>query len=375
MYGILGAYLNSWERSRGRKLLERANIRYNMRIKWILGILLLTACSVGANKWEDSAYRWQMNSRPLWQIAAGYVDSSTITVVPGDSEYRSAMEVAAHTGDPYAQWSLAIVSTPYWGGEGTDEEIRKLYLDAYNTFKQIAENTKDPEALYMLSNYYEGMDRGVEGWSPVEKNLEIAFDLNMQAANAGFPAAQYSVGLAYSVGEGVEKNEELALEWQKKAALQGEAGYQESLGVHYCSGLDCDEPMEAIKWYEMAAKQGHRQAQRRLARMYTDSSLVLIHDESKAHKWFKECAMLGDHGCAENFAATYELGEGVPQNYYQAYIWLSIAKSLGSPIVDDWQLEDMATHLSQFEIRQAQDEAEEIFKTIQGNKKDYPYFF
>jgi hypothetical protein len=55
----------------------------------------------------------------------------------------------------------------------------------------------------------------------VPQDKAEAFRLYRQAAEMGFAASQYNVGLYYDKGWGVEKNKEEALKWYRKASAQG----------------------------------------------------------------------------------------------------------------------------------------------------------
>ena len=54
----------------------------------------------------------------------------------------------------------------------------------------------------------------------VEQNSEEAFKWHKKAAEQGYAAAQYPVGLMYSKGDGVEQDKEEAIKWLQKAADQ-----------------------------------------------------------------------------------------------------------------------------------------------------------
>ncbi len=316
-----------------------------------------------------------MNSRQPWSIAVGHLDTSNSTIAPGDAEYLKNMETAALAGDPYAQWHLAI-AYDHGTGDKSDEEIREMFKSSFEGFNKISKSN-DREVNSMIASFFEDVTRNTENWSPVEKNLNVAINLIRYSAEAGFAPAQNRLATAYYLGEGVEKDEKIGVEWSIKAASQGDAEMQESLGAHYCSGFGCDEPMKAIKWYEMAAKQGHRQAQRRLAKMYADEKQYLIHDPIKALTWYEKCAMLGDEDCLGEMWWAYKLGIGTIVNPYNAYVWLLVDKAATTdePYMYAYNKEEFEGQLSTSRLAEAQSEAEKILKTIQENKKGYPYFF
>ena len=57
----------------------------------------------------------------------------------------------------------------------------------------------------------------------------------------------------------------VALKWLKKAASSGEANAQYYLGNIYRKGLGVRKSnAEAVKWFRLAAKQGHGKARKQL---------------------------------------------------------------------------------------------------------------
>ena len=88
----------------------------------------------------------------------------------------------------------------------------------------------------------------------------IATDLEQYAtdAEAGIAAAQFQLGYAYSVGEGVVQNYETAFYWYTKAAEQGYSIAQNNLGVLYENGQGVSQDYEkTFDWYTKAAEQGY----------------------------------------------------------------------------------------------------------------------
>src|SRR5579884_592908 len=96
----------------------------------------------------------------------------------------------------------------------------------------------------------------VSGWSAGgAKTPDISHLL--KRADAGDPAAQFTLGLAYERGHGVEQNYVEAFRWYKTAADHGDAPSQTNLGSMYASGEGVREDQaEAVKWYMRAAVQG-----------------------------------------------------------------------------------------------------------------------
>ena len=81
--------------------------------------------------------------------------------------------------------------------------------------------------------------------------------------------AQYNLGLMYDNGEGVPQDYAEAVKWYRLAAEQGHAKAQYNLGLMYDNGEGVPQDYaEAVKWYRLAAEQGDAAAQTNLGCMY-----------------------------------------------------------------------------------------------------------
>ena len=97
----------------------------------------------------------------------------------------------------------------------------------------------------------------------------------------------------YRKGDGVPENYKVAVRWYKLAADQGHAKAQYNLGVMYDMGLGVSRNYKvAVRWYKLAADQGHAMAQFAMGSMY-------------------------------------EFGDGVPTNYKEAARWYKLAADQG----------------------------------------------
>jgi formylglycine-generating enzyme required for sulfatase activity len=97
------------------------------------------------------------------------------------------------------------------------------------------------------------------------KNENIGLQRTVDLANAGDADAQYSLGVLY--GRGVWKHFEVpeddaeAVKWFRLAAEQGHANAQFDLGKLYLHGFDVTQDyVEAYVWFSVAAAGGHADA-------------------------------------------------------------------------------------------------------------------
>ena len=82
------------------------------------------------------------------------------------------------------------------------------------------------------------------------------------AADQGNTQAQFSLGLAYSGGNGVPEDRVTAVRWWRLAADQGHAAAQGNLGWAYRYGNGVPEDyVTAYMWYNLAAAQGNEYGQ------------------------------------------------------------------------------------------------------------------
>ena len=81
------------------------------------------------------------------------------------------------------------------------------------------------------------------------------FKKTLQAAEQGFAAAQYNLGVMYDNGQGVRQDDAQAVQWYRKAAEQGHAKAQYNLGVAYINGQGVrQDDAQAVQWFGKAAR-------------------------------------------------------------------------------------------------------------------------
>jgi len=141
-------------------------------------------------------------------------------------------------------------------------------------------------------------------------------------AEAGNAEAQWNLGYWYSIGKGVVKDEREAEKWYLKSAEQGNSLAQGSLGAIY---LDRKSYNEAFKWFQKAAEQGIDYAQLYLGALYSKGLGGVKANWVEAAKWMRRSA---DQGFGEGQGALgecYQNGDGVPQDYVEAYKWFDLS--------------------------------------------------
>ncbi len=112
-------------------------------------------------------------------------------------------------------------------------------------------------------------------------------------------------------------------------AQKGFAKAQAALAWMYHTGNGAKiDAVEAVKWYSMAAAQGHRIAQNNLAVMYEDG-LGVSPNEKTAAEWYRKSADLGYANAQYNLGQLYAEGRGVQQDSKKAKYWYRVASRQG----------------------------------------------
>lgn len=112
----------------------------------------------------------------------------------------------------------------------------------------------------------------------------------------------------------------------------GDAAAQVQLGESYAAGKGVAPDLhQAAEWYKKAADKGDLAAELHLAQLYRDGGKNFPHDMAQAAEWYRKAAERGDPGAQATLATLYSIGQGVPQNYLEAYYWLYLAAAAKGP--------------------------------------------
>lgn len=155
------------------------------------------------------------------------------------------LKKAADKGSADAQRELALVLLNHRRG-----------MDAYQWFEQAASQGDVP------SIYYCGrMLR--EGGMGVKSDPAKAIQYLTRASDLNFPAADYQLGQAYSLGLGVRKNSEKAREYYRRGAVGGQTNAAYQLAMSLIKEQPADY-FTAVEMLEFAVPKGHAKAFERL---------------------------------------------------------------------------------------------------------------
>lgn len=164
--------------------------------------------------------------------------------------------------------------------------------------------------------------RLIEGQG-VDTNTVAGLNWLQKAADAGNAQAWYMIGFVYSNGVGVALDIAKSVEYYRKGAEAGDVECQIAMGMicqagkQIPSGIEAD-PVEAARWYRMAADRDDVHAMHHLAGLYTRGEGI-ERDVSEAARWLRKGAELGNSDCLWGLGRCYLRGRGVPQDSVMAY--------------------------------------------------------
>jgi TPR repeat protein len=143
-------------------------------------------------------------------------------------------------------------------------------------------------------------------------------------ANDGDPAAQVAVGEWYAARAAEQRNEEQA----------GEL-YRLSEG-----------------WYRKAADNLYIVGEMKLAQLYRDGGKGFPRQMEQAAVWYRKAAEQGEVTAQGILGVLYSIGQGLPQDYVEAYFWLDLAASANGPNQEKYiaNRQLVGTHLTAGEL-------------------------
>ena len=228
------------------------------------------------------------------RLAFFYDQGAGVKRDPGEAVkwYRLAADAS------HAQ-AMVGLGRHYRFGEGVGKDLR----EAIKWFRLAAEKG-DPEGTLNLGWVY-----GYE-----QNDLAAATECFREAAKRGLSEGMVELYLTYRDGKGVAKNPGEAKNWLTQAAEAGLAKAQYWLGD--LNDLDTttwrENPVEAIRWYRLAAEQNWPGAQLRLAEHYLGGK-TLEQDEERALELMRAAADQNYAPALRELAGLYARGIGEPR--------------------------------------------------------------
>ena len=247
-------------------------------------------------------------------VLAGYILRQGLVGSPNLATARRYYEMGAVRGHPDALVALGEMGLEGEAGLTDDDAY------AYLTRASDAGRVDATRALAEMARVGRGMARSVDAERDYLNRASGSFD------------AEATKRLADTF---FESDPARALSLYEDAARAGHAEAAYRAGVMYVTSFDIrpDEEKSA-RWLAQAAKAGHAAAQADYGLLVYQGVAGVARSESDAARWFQRSAEGGDSEGMFLYAFTLAKGEGVAQDFGEAYYWL--LKS-GSSTVDDYQ--------------------------------------
>jgi TPR repeat protein len=174
-------------------------------------------------------------------------------------------------------------------------------------------------------------------------------------AEHGNAEAQYHLGMAYWVGEGVDKDVSKAVAYFEHAAANGDPLGAYKLGCLY-DGQDRimdRDAAKALTFKLVAANAGYALAQQDVASLYAERS-----EYDLALKWLEKAARQGTTGALMAYASVHNGAPGITPDpvITAAYFRLYLDRAEGSDKQRDW--------LQTFEKKLTPEQREAVSKTV-----------
>lgn len=252
--------------------------------------------------------------------------------------------------------ACANIGLLFLDGEGVDTDYARAF-----EFFQKGVSLGNPESMAALGAIYQN------GFG-IEKDLKQAFSWYMKSFENGntHPELLFQIGTYYDLGiADVKADKVKAKEWYEKSALSGHSGANRFLGYLYAEGIGGvqQDLLKAGECFSSSAQSGNKPAQKildkavKICSAYKNKELPpevfkecllgaytndpqAMHavgiayykglmgkkiDFKKAFEWFDKSAKLGHSGSQVFLGVFYEIGQGIPEDKVEAYVWYSLA--------------------------------------------------
>ncbi len=203
------------------------------------------------------------------------------------------------------------------------------YAAAYAGFRALSEQG-DAEGTYWLGEmYFRGVGDGEGGPA---RDLATAYEIWLPAAEAGLARAQWRLAWFHRHGQaGFERNHVEAARWLEMAAAQGHGQSMTDLGEILLgghAGLEADED-RAYELFSEVAQNNPRVAGFNLGRMYSRAGVGPADDDERAVYWYRLSAERNYGPALRELGRAYWQGRGVEQDLIEALRLLHMSESRG----------------------------------------------
>jgi len=195
------------------------------------------------------------------------------------------VQAKADKGDPACQYLLIYNECGSFAFRILDEEgINRVVTQLTEAY----EKKYSPAAFLLAELYFYGTDINMLTDKELKEYKTKAEEWFTKAAKLGHVEASYTLGWNYLMTRPhFSTNPKEGIKWLEIAANQGNRDAQYDLGVCYSTadGINANEK-EAVKWYYLSALQGNKDAAKALSDCYKNGTGVKK-DTKKMYNWYR----------------------------------------------------------------------------------------
>jgi hypothetical protein len=201
--------------------------------------------------------------------------------------------------------------------EGVFEEGQRLYVE--QRFSEAAERWGRAALLQHGPSHAQVSSMLFTGRPGVAKDEKRAFAFASAGAALGCAHSKGALGRCYVYGGGIAKDAGRGLALGRESAAAGSCFGQYVVGKCYTSGWGgvVQNHAEAVRFYRLAAAQGHATTQNILGCMFEKGQGV-AQDHAEAVRFYRLAAAQGHSTAQNNLGYMFEIGQGVAQDHAEA---------------------------------------------------------
>ncbi|MCV2219904.1 tetratricopeptide repeat protein [Thauera sp. Sel9] len=288
-----------------------------MSIELAIGIAVLVVIFIMffTNIGTDYSKRTNQQLLDLWSLHENNVRAAKAV---GPEAYKKAVQKMSTLTNELKKRGL-LNSDYTQGTEALDSISRKLFSRSLDEIKADAK-ANDPASLYQLGIIFRAV-----------KELSASIKYISDSANLGYTDAQYALGWAYMTeGSGVTGNACKTIKWFKIAAEQGHVEARKALDVALKSFSRAEAEValaEADKWLKSKNAEGPAPSAPEPSQTQGNANDAL----SAAVSELEKLAKIGDRQAQVQLGEMYYGGKEISQDLHRAAaLFLEAAKN-GSP--------------------------------------------
>ncbi len=239
-------------------------------------------------------------------------------------------ELIRRFGDSTEAETLERIAKAFYNKAATLEQLKRG-TKAVAVYSELANRIDEAAGASLRKQIAQAM---LDNDQPRERVVRFAQRMLLWLRTG----AQFHMGLMYDTGRLIGQSPAEAVKWYRLAAEQGHATAQSKLGFMYYDGQGVPQDYgEAIRWYRLAAAPGDTPAPSGpgtedtqvadVVRDHPGARKTHPHDYGDAREEYRPAK--GDTQAQANLGFMYCKGQGVDQDYGEAIRWFRMAAAQG----------------------------------------------